>query len=87
MDDDVTNNKGIYAYLLTGEEKHLNIRTFNEKDKLRKYNEQEGVCAKCGNHFAYTDMDGDHILPWSKGGKTEYDNLQMLCISCNRSNL
>lgn len=37
--------------------------------------------------FAYTDMDGDHILPWSKGGKTEYDNLQMLCISCNRSNL
>lgn len=84
---DVTNNKGIYAYLLTGEEKHLNIRTFNEKDKLRKYNEQEGVCAKCGNHFAYTDMDGDHILPWSKGGKTEYDNLQMLCISCNRSNL
>ena len=45
MDDDVTNNKGIYAYLLTGEEKHLNIRAFSEKDKLRKYNEQEGVCA------------------------------------------
>ena len=87
MDDDVTNNKGIYAYLLTGEEKHLNIRAFSEKDKLRKYNEQGGVCAKCGNRFAYTDMDGDHILPWSKGGKTEYDNLQMLCISCNRSNL
>jgi 5-methylcytosine-specific restriction endonuclease McrA len=31
-------------------------------------------------------MDGDHILPWSQGGKTEYDNLQMLCIACNRGN-
>ena len=69
MDDDVTNNKGIYAYLLTGR-KSISISVLlAKKDKLRKYNEQEGVCAKCGNHFAYTDMDGDHILPWSKGGK------------------
>ena len=50
---------------------------------------EEGVfgCAKCGNRCAYTEMDGDHILPWSNGGKTEYDNLQILCISCNRGNL
>ncbi|MDD6356383.1 MAG: HNH endonuclease signature motif containing protein [Oscillospiraceae bacterium] len=39
------------------------------------------------NIHAYTEMDGDHILPWSNGGKTEYDNLQILCISCNRGNL
>lgn len=32
MDDDVTNNKGIYIYLLTGEEKHLNIRVLREKE-------------------------------------------------------
>lgn len=84
-DDDVTNNKGIVAYLLTGNEKHLNIRVFDEKMKLKKYKEQKGICPKCGNHFEYKKMDGDHILPWSQGGKTEYANLQMLCIACNRS--
>lgn len=25
------------------------------------------------------EMEGDHIIPWSKGGKTEKENLQMLC--------
>jgi len=29
--------------------------------------------------WKYKEMEGDHIVPWSKGGKTERDNLQMLC--------
>ena len=29
-------------------------------------------------------MEFDHILPLSKGGKTELDNLQLLCRKCNR---
>lgn len=35
--------------------------------------------------FNITDMDADHILPWSKGGKTTPENCQMLCVACNRS--
>ena len=30
-------------------------------------------------------LEVDHIVPVSKGGKTEADNLQTLCWRCNRS--
>lgn len=29
--------------------------------------------------WTYKEMAGNHIVPWSKGGKTERGNLQMLC--------
>lgn len=29
--------------------------------------------------WKYKEMEGDHIVPWSKGGRTELSNLQMLC--------
>jgi 5-methylcytosine-specific restriction endonuclease McrA len=29
-------------------------------------------------------MEGDHITPWSQGGKTTAENCQMLCKDCNR---
>lgn len=35
--------------------------------------------------FKIGEMDADHIVPWSKGGKTTAENCQMLCIACNRS--
>lgn len=41
-------------------------------------------CKLCGA----TPQDGarlhvDHIIPWSKGGETVYENLQILCETCN----
>ncbi len=85
MDDDVTSKKGIYPYVLTGDEKHLNIRAFTENQKREAYEKQKGICANCGKHFEFNEMEADHITPWHLGGKTNSDNCQMLCKSCNRT--
>lgn len=83
LDDDVTKKIGIYSYLLSGEEKQLNIRTFSEAMKRESYERQKGICIKCDKHFEIEEMAGDHIIPWSKGGKTIAENCQMLCTRCN----
>lgn len=83
-DEDVESVKGIYPYLLTGNEKHLNLRQFGVKDIRRAYEKQNGVCPVCGNRFEIDEMEADHIIPWSKGGKTVMDNCQMLCKKDNR---
>jgi len=59
-------------------------RNFSKKMKERKYGQQGGRCTHCGARCPYSEMEGDHIMPYSKGGKTDYDNLQMLCRPCNR---
>lgn len=84
QDEDVTNKRGIYPYLLGEGERCLNIRAFTDKMKREAYERQGGICPKCGNRFAIEDMEGDHITPWSQGGATTSDNCQMLCRDCNR---
>lgn len=84
QDDDVTNKKGIYAYVLDGKEKHLNIRAFTPTQKRKMYEEQKGVCPYCKKQFELSEMEADHITPWHEGGKTELSNGQMLCKDCNR---
>ena len=84
LDDDVTNQRGIYPYILTGEEKHLNIRAFTDGMKLRVYERQARKCMICGKSFDISDMEADHITPWREGGKTAENNCQMLCRKCNR---
>jgi hypothetical protein len=83
-DDEVTNKKGIYTYVLTRNEKYLSIRAFTESQKREAYEKQKGICKKCGDYFEFKDMEADHITPWSKGGKTSPENCQMLCVECNR---
>jgi hypothetical protein len=84
MDDEVTKKSGIYYYLLTKDEKYLSIRAFTDSQKRTAYEKQKGICPKCKKHFTIDEMEGDHITPWSEGGKTLPDNLQMLCKDCNR---
>ncbi len=85
QDEDVTKKRGIYEYILTWDEKHLNIRAFSDNNKREAYERQEGICPLCGEHFELDEMEADHITPWSKGGKTTSENCQMLCLHCNRT--
>ena len=35
--------------------------------------------------WKYAEMDADHVTAWSKGGKTDAKNCQMLCKTHNRA--
>lgn len=83
-DDDVGSKKGVYEYVFSDNEKHLNIRAFSESQKRAAYERQQGICVKCKKHFTLKGMEADHITPWSIGGKTIPENCQMLCLDCNR---
>lgn len=97
QDDEVGSKKGVYPYLLSGDEKHLSLRAFSDSVKRAVYEKQGGVCAnsdghikgvKCphsGEKLDISQMEADHRIPWSKGGKTEKENCQMLCVECNRA--
>ena len=84
QDEDVTNKRGIYEYVLTRNEKFLNIRAFSDNHKREAFERQKGICVKCGVEFEINEMEADHITPWHEGGKTTAENCQMLCKHDNR---
>lgn len=94
-DDEIKSKKGIWQYELAinsseaGATRYLNLRSFPKDMMIKKLKEQNYHCPMClaeGNDKVYklSEMEGDHITPWSQGGRTEYDNLQMLCRRHNR---
>ena len=79
----------------------LNIRIFDEPTKKTVYARQTNlakekgvsncsVCASVDNAnnskiWDFKDMDADHVSAWSKGGKTDISNCEMLCKPHNRA--
>ena len=73
----------------------LTIKAFSKEQralmtsKLRQTIKERDnyTCKKCGNSI-YNEpnllLEIDHIVPVSKGGKTQENNLQVLCWKCNR---
>ena len=58
-------------------------RSFDEAQRQVIYRRDKGVCQMCGKNCDWNDWEADHILPWVKGGRTEIENGQVLCPSCN----
>ena len=88
-DEEVGNQRGIYDYVLTRNERSLNLRTFDDKIKRRIYEKQRGICPHCKGEnkkkkWKLEEMEGDHKKLWSEGGKTIPENCQMLCKDCHR---
>jgi hypothetical protein len=83
-DSEIRRKAGIYTYVLTGEEKWLNLRQFEAAERRSAFERQKGVCPVCKETFPIEGMEADHIKPWHKGGKTTPENCQMLCIKDNR---
>ena len=79
-------------YVLDGQEKHLNLRTFTEVQKIKAYNKLKGKCPRylskhkptADKAWDISEMEADHITPWHLGGKTNDSNCRTLCRQCNR---
>ena len=66
-----------------------NQREFTHVQKLAIFRRDKGICQlhiKCDSiKLTWDDWHCDHILPWSKGGKTTVENGQVSCATCNLS--
>ena len=56
-------------------------RNFDEAQRQVIFRRDKGKA--CGRQCEWNDWEADHIVPWSKGGKTEIENGQVLCPFCN----
>ena len=83
-DSEIQKPAGIIPYVLTGDERHLDLRAFPDDIKMAVWEQQSHICPLCHKEFDFEFMEGDHIKPWREGGRTVIENCQMLCRDCNR---
>ena len=66
--------------------KHTTGRTPSAKLKSLVFERDNATCQHCGaneENEPGVKLVIDHIIPYSKGGETTIDNLQILCRKCN----
>ena len=65
---------------------HTTSRDINLRMRFLVMQRDNFKCRLCGASpakDASVELHIDHIVPWSKGGETNIDNLQTLCSKCN----
>ena len=59
-------------------------RLFTEDQRIAIYHKDKGICQLCGEVVDFdNDYEADHIIPFSKGGKTTVENGQTTHKLCN----
>ena len=63
--------------------KHKTKRNISERLKVQVLMRDGNKCKLCGITVTGKDIHFDHKEPWSKGGETVLENLQVLCATHN----
>ena len=76
----------------TSDNKKKTARAPSLRLRFKVMQRDKFTCQHCGaspTKDSSVELHLDHIVPWSKGGETTYENLQILCLKCNlgKSNL
>jgi len=67
--------------------KHKTKRAPSDRLKVQVLMRDGNRCRICGVECSggLHNIHFDHIIPWSKGGETTLENLQVLCSACNEA--
>ena len=58
----------------------INVVKFN---RLNVFYRDDFTCQYCQTRFRASDLTLDHVIPKSRGGKTDWDNIVSACEKCN----
>ena len=65
--------------------KIISRRLFNKKERAALFVTARGICEECGEPLQkLSQMQGDHNIPFSKGGATVLSNGRAVCKTCNK---
>ncbi len=67
----------IFSWGCYSQSRYISITT-----KKIVFSRDGGKCQCCGS---YSELEYDHIIPFSCGGSSVPSNIQLLCFKCNRS--
>ena len=47
------------------------------------YSRDNNTCQYCGQQLTRSELNLDHVVPRSRGGRTTWDNVVCCCVDCN----
>lgn len=58
-------------------------RAFTEEQRMTIFRMYNSICQSCKKEVKWDEFQADHVVPFSRGGKTTVANGQLLCTTCN----